>query len=97
MKIFSKFQIEVYNKEEFENAERLGLDTSTVKDSIVDIYIDLEEVESFRETFLIKDNDIKATNIITKGGESYVLLISLEDFLVKYTGRFGEVNIRIQQ
>ena len=96
MKIFNKFQIEVYNKEEFENAERLGLDTSTVKDSVVDIYIDLEEIESFRETFLIKDNDIKATNIITKGGESYVLLISLEDFLVKYTGRFGEGNIRIQ-
>ena len=96
MKIIDKFQIEVYDKVEFENAQNLGLDTSHVKDSIIDLYIDLVEVETFRETYLNADDTIKATCIITKSGESYVLLISLEDFLVKYTGRFGEGNIRIQ-
>ena len=96
MKIINKFQIEVYDKVEFENAQNLGLDTSSVKESITDLYIDFLDVETFRETYLTADDTVKATCIITKSGESYVLLISLEDFLVKYIERFGEGNIKIQ-
>ena len=96
MKILNKFQIEIYDKEEADHLESLGITNpeSKADEMVVDLYIDLEDVESFRKTYMLGKREIECTNIITKSGETFILLIELVQFLDLYQERFGILEIK---
>lgn len=96
MKVLHKFQIEVYDREQAEELDRLGISNAEEKaeEMIVDLYLDLQDVESFRKTYMLGKKDIECTNIQTKSGETFILLISLNDFLDKYEDYFETIVIK---
>ena len=91
VKVLNVFKIEVYDKEEAEELDKLDIFNSNYKVEIriVDLYIDLIDVETFRKTYTTDQKERECVNIQTKSGESYVLLITLNDFLDKYESYVG--------
>lgn len=77
---FIKFKVEIYDRLEYEEKESLGLNTSDVSSDIVDEYIDIFRIESFRKTYM-QDSKAEAINIIMHSGESILIVITLEEFI----------------
>jgi len=96
MKVLHKFQIEVYDIAQSEELDRLGIPNSeeSADVMIVDLYLDLADVETFRKTYMTDKIEIECVNIQTKSGESYILLITEEEFIEKYENYFGVLEIR---
>lgn len=91
IKVINVFEIEVYDSEEAEELDKLGIPNSNnkVEIRVVDLYLDLIDVETFRKTYTTDQKERECVNIQTKSGESYVLLCTLESFLNKYEDYFG--------
>jgi len=82
---FSTFKIEIFDAAKRDQMISLGIDVDSANTptEICDVYIDKNRIESFRKSYLYDNEMIDCTSVTMYSGDSYCLIISIDEFIKK--------------